>query len=104
MRSSTGPTASSPTANPAHSARCLELHVSAGRENGNAPTHRPHADDLPELPPQVVAELEQIAFRVSGEDARAARMQDLLERAETLRQQIQQWVDCVLRSASNQGR
>ena len=77
--------------------------MSAGRENGNAPTHRPHAEDLPELPPQVVAELEQIAFRVSGEDARAARMQDLLERAESLRQQIEHWLDCLLRSASNQG-
>lgn len=88
----------------AQSARRLELHVSAGRQTGNAPTHLQHTGDWPELPPEVVAELEQIAFRVSGEEARAARIQELMSRAESLQQQIASWVECLLGSEAKNGR
>jgi hypothetical protein len=81
----------------AQSARRLESHVSAGRQNGNAPTHLQHAGDWPELPPHVVAELEQIEFRVSGPEARDARIEELMQRAESLREGIARWIGCVRR-------
>ncbi len=49
----------------------------------------------PSLPPDVLAELESIEFRVNGADARASRIESLLARAEGLRAEIRAWVQFV---------
>lgn len=49
----------------------------------------------PDLPAHVVAELEEIEFRVSGADQRAARIEALMRRAEGLRPEIARWVQNV---------
>jgi hypothetical protein len=49
----------------------------------------------PALPVEILVELEQIEFRVNGADARAARIEALMRKAERLRGEIAQWVRCV---------
>lgn len=46
----------------------------------------------PQLPAHVLAELEQIEFRLSGPDQRAARIEELMRTAGGLRSEIAQWV------------
>lgn len=46
----------------------------------------------PCLPLEVLAELERIEFRVTGEEARAACIEQLMHDAEQLRGEIAQWV------------
>ena len=72
----------------------------------NQPDARAHSDGhepngslsnsgCPVLPPDVLAELESIEFRVNGVDARALRIESLLARAEGLRAEIRAWVQFV---------
>jgi len=65
----------------------MDRGADVGAQSG-APAQRP----WPELPANVVAELEQIEFRLSGSDQRAARIEELMRRTGGLRSEIAQWV------------
>lgn len=73
----------------------LESVLGASRDDRCAQSGMVTERQWPQLPPQVLAELEQIEFRLSGSEQRDARIEDLMRNAAGLRSEIARWVQNV---------
>ena len=73
----------------------LESFVGAGRDDSCEQTGVQPERPWPQLPAHVLAELEQIEFRLSGAEQRAARIEDLMRNMEGLQSEIARWVENV---------